>query len=77
MTLDRNTLQIIVNLPDEQLVFVIKRLAAESGVDISSLTFTKEQLNGIRSALSVATNEDIARANELINEIKQKNSEMR
>ncbi len=66
MMLDKKTIEKILALPDDKLLLVIKGLAQNSGVDISNMNIGKEQLAGIRSALSVATVEDIARAAELI-----------
>ncbi len=71
MTLDKNTVQKIIRLPDDQLAFIIRRLGKESGVDLSGINFTKSQLDALRSALAVATDEDIARATELLGQLKQ------
>lgn len=70
MMLDRETMQKIVNLPDDQLLIIIKKLAAESGVDISNLHIGKSQLDNIRRGLSVATNDDIAKAAEILKNFK-------
>ena len=72
MTLDKNTMQMILSLPDDQLSFIIKRLAKESGVDLSGVSFSSTQLKSLRDALSVATDDDIARAAEIIKEMKHK-----
>ena len=49
---------------------VIKKLAADAGIDPSALTFGEKELSGLRAALSVATDSDIARASELLKSYK-------
>lgn len=71
MTLDRSTVQKMIRLPDDQLAFIIRRLGKEAGVDLSGVNFEKAQLDALRSALALATDEDIARATELIGQLKQ------
>ena len=66
MTLDKNTLDMILKLPDDQLVMIIKKLAKEKGVNIGDLNIGKEQLSALRHALSGANNADLARAAEIL-----------
>ncbi len=72
MMLDKNTLEKILKLPDDQLILIIKSLAKESGVDISNLNIGKSQLDGIRNALSTATPEDLQKAGEILKGYKNK-----
>ena len=74
MTLDKDTIQKIIKLPDDQLTFIIRRLAKESGVDLSGVTFNKAQLDALRNAMAVATDEDIARATEIISGLGNKSN---
>ena len=55
---------------DDQLIAVIKRLASGAGVDVDSLQITPTQLAGIRQALSIATDDDLRRASELLQNFK-------
>ena len=66
MTLDKNTLDMILKLPDDQLVMIIKRLAKEKGINVGDLNIGKEQLSTLRRALSGASDSDIARATEIL-----------
>ena len=70
MTLDKSTVQRMIRLPDDQLAFIIRRLGKEAGVDLSGVSLDKAQLDTLRSALAIATDEDIARATELLSQLK-------
>lgn len=66
MMFDKKALNMLMSLDDEHLCMLIKKLAADSGVDISNVNISQKELRGIRSALSMATDSDIERAGELI-----------
>lgn len=70
MTLDKRAVDMLLTLDDKKLALVIKRLMADAGVDTSMINLTPAELSGIRAALSGATNEDLARATELIQSYK-------
>ena len=70
MMLDKNSVQLLLRLGDDQLISVIKRLAENAGVDVSTLQITPTQLAGIRQALSIATDEDLQHASELLQNFK-------
>ena len=70
MMLDKNNVEMLLKLNDDQLMAVIRRLAADAGVDLSSLDVSHAQLQGIRRALSVAGEEDLKRAVEMIGRLK-------
>ncbi len=70
MILDKNSVELLLRLGDDQLISVIKRLAASAGVDVSTLQITPTQLAGIRQALSIATDEDLRQASELLQNFK-------
>lgn len=72
MMLDKKAIDKIIRLPDDQLILIIRSLAKESGVDISTLNIGKSQLDQIRLALSVATPEDIAKAGDVLKGLKNK-----
>ena len=65
MTLDKNTLDKILNLDDNQLIMIIKSIAAKNGIDIKNMNITKEQLASLRSALSGADYIDVKKATEI------------
>lgn len=66
MMLDKRSVEMILHLPDDQLVMIIKKLASDAGVDVKNLNITKEQISRIRGALSIATDDDLKRAAELL-----------
>lgn len=70
MNLDKKAVDMLLTLDDRRLALVIKKLIADSGVDPSSINIGEKELAGIRAALSVATNEDLSRAAELIQSYK-------
>ena len=74
MMLDKRSIDMLLALDDSKLVLVIKKLAGDAGIDPSTINIGKEQLAGIRKALSSATDIDIARASELLKSFqKEKN----
>lgn len=70
MMLDKRSVDFLLRLGDDQLIAVIKKLAADAGVDISSLNISHEQIAAIRQALSIATDDDLKRASELLRNFK-------
>ncbi len=72
MTLDKNTLDMILKLPDDQLVMIIKRLLKEKGINVGDINIGNEQLSALRIALSGADNADLARATEILKNYKKK-----
>ena len=70
MTLDKKAVDMLLTLDDRRLALVIKRLMADAGVDPAGINFGEKELSGIRAALSGATNDDLARAAELIQSYK-------
>ena len=63
MQIDQNTLARLLSLDDDKLGDVIRRIAAESGIDPLALGLDPNSIRQIRAALGSATNEDIARLN--------------
>ena len=41
MMLDKNTLEKILKLPDQQLIMIIKSIAAQNGIDINNMNITE------------------------------------
>lgn len=64
MTLDRNAVEKLLALNDKQLALVIKKLTAEAGIDPSLFRIDASNIHALRTALSMATDEDLARAGE-------------
>ena len=59
MQIDRKQLERLLNLNDRQLEHVIKKLAAESGIDPSVLNINPNDISSVRRALAGAPDEDI------------------
>ena len=70
MMLDKNTLERVLKLPDNQLIMVIKSIAAQNGIDIKNMNITKDQVSSLRKALSGADDTDITRAAEIFKNYK-------
>ena len=70
MMLDKRSVEMLLKLSDDQLVAVIRRLAADAGVDIGGLNISHAQIQGIRQALSVATDDDLKRASDILGGLK-------
>lgn len=62
MKLDRNAVNALLALDDDQLRAVIRGLAARSGVTTEALRISEHDIASIRQALRTATDEDIAQA---------------
>lgn len=64
MQLDRNAINRMLSLNDDQLKSIIRSLAESSGLDLSSFQIHPNDVESIRRALAGATDADIARAAE-------------
>ena len=72
MQIDKNTLNMLLALNDTQLVNVIKAISEKSGLDLSGFNISANDVKSIRRALENASDEDIKRAQESINNFKRK-----
>jgi hypothetical protein len=61
MQIDRKALDGLLALNDKQLMMMINRLVSQSGLDPSQFNIDPKSIASIRSALSGATDEDIAK----------------
>ena len=73
MTLDKNSIDMLLRLDDAHLALIIKKLASDAGLPTDTLNLGKNELMAVRSALSMATNGDISKATELLNSFRQGN----
>ena len=71
MTLDRNAVEKLLALNDKQLALVIKKLTAEAGIDPSLIQINTSNIQALRTALSMATDEDLKRASEQLAGLKK------
>ena len=72
MQIDRKAIERMLSLKDEQLKAVIRSLADNAGLDLSSFQISNNDVESIRRALSNATDADIAKAAEQINQHRRK-----
>ncbi len=72
MQLDRNAINRMLSLNDDQLKKLIRSLAGNSGLDLSSFQIRPDDVASIRRALAGATDADIARAAEQLNQHKKR-----
>ena len=70
MILDKKSVEMLLHLNDDQLIAIIRKLALEAGVNVANLNPSKEQIAGIRQALSLATDDDLKRAADLLQNFK-------
>ncbi len=70
MMLDKRTLDMLLTLDDARLSLILKKIAGDAGIAPDTLSFTPEQLKGIRAALSMATDSDLERAAQLVQNYK-------
>lgn len=61
MNFNRDSLKKVLALGDEELAQIVREIAAESGVDTSSIVLGKLELAKLRAVLSIASDEDISR----------------
>ena len=72
MQIDKNTLNMLLALNDAQLVNIIKTISEKSGLDLSSFNITTNDVKSIRHALENASEEDIRKAQESINNFQKR-----
>ncbi len=61
----------LLKLDDSHLAMIVRQLASNAGIPANSINLGPNELQGIRNALSMATDGDISRAAELIKSYKQ------
>ena len=61
MQLDRNSLDRLLRLNDDQLRGVLAKLLVEYGVDVSRVPLQQMDMKALRAVLAAATDEDITR----------------
>ena len=61
MQLDRNSLDRLLRLNDDQLRGVLGKLLVEYGVDVSRVPLQQMDMKALRTVLAAATDEDITR----------------
>lgn len=66
MQLDEKSVRRLLSLSDKQLEELIRKIGAESGVDLSAFHITSTDAASIRAALSSFSEADLQRANEAL-----------
>ena len=75
MKIDKNTVDMLLKLPDEALWRMICTIASASGFDLSGMKVSHAELEKLRSALSQMNDGDISRAVDILNQNKAKRSD--
>ena len=60
MNIDRKSLNMLLSLNDRQLKSIIGKLMTDAGIDLSEFNVSSDDIASVRTALSSATDEDIA-----------------
>ncbi|MBQ9131911.1 MAG: hypothetical protein IJX62_05530 [Clostridia bacterium] len=71
MQLDKRMLEKLLTMNDEQLAEVIRQIAAETGIDPAQLGLNPQNIQSIRQALGMATDEDLKQLNAVYDNYKQ------
>ena len=71
MKLDKRMLDRLMNMNDEQLAQVIRSIARESGIDPAMLGLNPENVQSIRQALGMATDQDLQKMGEVYDAYRQ------
>ncbi len=71
MQLDKQALDRLLQMNDRQLSLIINKLAAESGIDLSSFNMNPSDIASVRQALRCATDEDLRRVSEQYEDFKR------
>ena len=58
MQFDRDAVERLLAMNDTQLKFLIKKLATEAGLDLTSFNISSNDISSIRNALANASDED-------------------
>ena len=59
MQINKNALNGLLSLNDKQLMSIINRLAADSGIDPAQFNIDPKDVASVRTALSSATEDDL------------------
>ena len=59
MQINKNALNGLLSLNDKQLMSIINRLAADSGIDPAQFNIDPKDVASVRAALSSATEDDL------------------
>lgn len=65
MQIDQKTIQRLLSMNDEKLASLIEQIARQSGIPPESLGISPGNIQSIRSALSNANADDLARMNRM------------
>ncbi len=76
MILDRNALNKLLSMSDSRLKAVMERLAADSGLDLSTLNISPDDIASVRSALSGASDHELEKVAEQFAQSRKKEGEI-
>ena len=67
MQINKKTIDMLLSLNDKQLMETVNMITRKSGIDLSTFNITKNDIESIRKGLKNATDEDIKKAQEILN----------
>ncbi len=73
MKIDKKALNMLSSLPDDSLWKMICAIGAQSGIDLSQVKVSPQELAKLRSAMGSLNDCDISRAIEIIESAKKEN----
>ena len=71
MQLDRNKIDLLLKMNDEQLGDLVRTVAKEAGIDPALLGLNPENIQSIRRALNSASDADLRELNQIYNAYRQ------
>ena len=71
MQIDQKTLNRLLSMRDDQLAAVIRKIAADAGIDPAALGLNPNNVAEIRRALGSASSEDLEQLGEIYNTYRQ------
>ena len=70
MQINKRTIDMLLSLNDKQLMEMVNTIVAKSGIDLSVFNISKNDIESIRKGLRSATDEDIKKAQAILDSFK-------
>lgn len=70
MQINKRTIDMLLSLNDKQLMEMVNTIVAKSGIDLSVFNISKNDIESIRKGLKSATDEDIKKAQAILDSFK-------
>lgn len=70
MQINKKTIDMLLSLNDKQLMDIINQIVEKSGIDLSTFNISKNDIQSIRKGLGNASDDDIKKAQSILNGLK-------